>query len=233
MYRNIIYKIFLSIATVMCLSIISICNVQASQCTKSDAKLDNTPSDQFIELYTNLFEETETYVLYDAEGECISEWFLDEYTEAYEKQDFQLLWDTVLANDYSLSFEDEDGLIMATSSTSQTVYSAWTYKLVPMNGLLNGKTIEFIYRISGTYSTNGSTITSCSKPTLQYNMTYPGDAFPYTVSYSTRSATINSTSTRVTFTLSFRFNFEYVYLATTQSTPYYSTTIYGTPIINQ
>ena len=111
--------------------------------------------------------------------------------------------------------------------TPKTAYSEWTYVLEDLDELLKGKRVEFIYRVVGEYTTNGSIITGYTyPPKLELNMTFPGTLFPYTTSTNS-SVEFNSDHTEIYFNLSLTITFQYNYSAAIWQTigPYTATAV--------
>lgn len=98
--------------------------------------------------------------------------------------------------------------------------------LAKLNDLVKGKTVEFIYRLEGTYYVSSNKIVLYDYPVLEVSMTYPGSLFTYDTIYDTQKATISSSKTSITFTLTFHFTFYYPYCsAGKQDTEKYTTTV--------
>lgn len=219
----------LLVAALVCFS------MQPVLAVNQDNEFVDGPSETFIDLYTKLFMRTETFILLDSEENCITDTFINEYNDEFSSGNFQAIWDAVLDGDYSLVYGTPEVIEIQSQTravtTAVTVASAWVYKLESLNDLVQGKTVEFAYRVVGTYTYNASTyvITSYQQPTLDFTITYPGDLFPYTMS-QTKNVSLNSSSTRITFTISFSLTFTYAYSATpTQTLGPYSPSVVSNP----
>lgn len=208
---------FLLVVALVCFSI------QPASALAQDNSVIDGPSETFIDLYTKLFTHTETYKLLDSENNCITELFINEHKNEFDAGDFRAIWDAVLDGNYSLMYGTPEVIeipsVARAASSTVTVSSAWVYKLESLSNLLKDKTVEFAYRVVGTYTYNTSTyvITSYQQPTLDFTITHPGDLFPYTMSQS-KNASLNSSSTIITFSATFSLTFSYAYSATPTQT---------------
>ena len=209
-------KIILSILCIAILtSTVSLNGFAANIST--DTFEEDGPSELFISLYSEVFNRTETYNVFDEDDVCITEGFINCYTEAYANEDFYTIWLAVLENHYALKYGSAQ--LISTLALGPEVEiekyleSEWVYKLEPLNYLLNGKTVDFVYRITGSYIVTGSKITSYTYPSLEFYFAQePGILFPYTIDKTT-SVTLNPTATSITmgvrFTIEFYFNAKY------------------------
>lgn len=189
--------------------------LSSSVCAKASVATEspNAPSDLFIDLYSEVFSGTDSYEIYTREGLCVTDSFVLEHYEAYVNSDFQAIWNDVLENGYVLKYGEPEYVqnpTNARATVTMTARSEWVYVLEPLDDLVKNKKLEFLYRIVGTYESNGRKITSYDPPELELNMTYPGDLFPYTVT-PTYSTTLNSGQTEITYSVSFVIVVSYAY----------------------
>lgn len=175
----------------------------------------DAPSELFIDLYSNVFLLTDSYEVYDGNGNCITDDFISEYYENYVTSDFKTIWDGVAENGYLLKYREQNDI--QPLYETESIASEWTYVLASLDNLVNGKRVEFAYRVIGTYNISGGKIISYNTPTLDFTITDPGDLFTYTKSI-TPSATLNSARTQITFNISFTMTFCYPYSAAVYQT---------------
>lgn len=223
-------KAFLSVFMALAITF-SFSSVTAMAADESTVAPD-TPSELFIDLYSKVFLHTETYEVYDKNGVCITDTFVSEFYDDFLNSDFLTMWNAVAENGYLLKYDEPqsvpNGASLSASEAMKTAASEWTYVLEELDDLLPGKMVEFLYRVTGEYWTDGSAITRWNAPELELNMTFPGSLFTYTTS-TTDTVSYNAAHTEVYFGVSFTIEFCYPY----SDTPYqelgaYTATAVGT-----
>lgn len=153
---------------------------------------DHTPSDLFVEKYTNFFEGAEGYRVVDEYRHDISDTFYNEYLKAYQKGDFQTIWDAVFENGYSVGWREEKEIPTspesfsgdAPASTTQTEalvtksVAEYYHEIVDLSVFAQNKTGEMIYTIEGQYTVDASnTIISCNNGSFTLNYFEAGSIF--------------------------------------------------------
>lgn len=172
------------------------------------------PSEKFIELYSEVFSNTASYQVYDRQGNLITEEFVETYRDNFINNDFVTIWNSVAENGYLLKFGTPYYVPVESQSRAAIVelcaYSEWTYELEELDELLSGKYVEFMYRVAGTYTSNGSKIIDYETPWLEIEMTFPGTLFPYETE-PTFTTTVNSAGTQIAFNMQLEITFQYNY----------------------
>ncbi len=202
-------SIFMSIAILLSFSSVS------AMAANENIDSPDTPSELFIDLYSEVFLQTETYEVYNSGGVCITDTFVSEFYDDFLNSNFLPMWNAVAENRYVLKYGEPQYVREETQQRASramiTVYSEWTYRLEELDELLPGKMVEFLYRVAGQYSTNGTIVNGFTyPPKLELNMTFPGSLFTYTTSPSF-SVDYNATHTQIYFDMSLSITFCYPY----------------------
>lgn len=207
-------KKFYKVSIVMFLSSIIVAtmsdNVFAAEATDG-------PSEDFIQLWSEVFENSTGYTVFDMDGNDSTEAFLQSTSTFYSDADFEALYDYIAENNYTISWDkmtkvDETGDRTTRSAMLVTYEHEVGYSTVlNMPEFFEGKRAEVTYYIYCTYTVNDSTqqIVRCETPKLSVSFS-PGDDFHYTqVSTSTPTPTISSDRSSATFKAKFSLKVQY------------------------
>ena len=150
------------------------------------------PSAKFISLCDNLFTNSNCTRISNSNGVDITEYFCKTY---YTEYNYYLLWESVLENEYTISWDNLKSEMVPQLVMSGTLNKNF-YRIVKTITFPIPKTFEVGFSITCSYKYHDSTgQISWYGPTVLYDVTAnPGALFPYSIDYVVTDSYLSNNS---------------------------------------
>lgn len=167
-----------------------------------------TPDADFIEMYSDFFENQDRYWVINKDGVDVTEEFWKTYYPDYSEGVFNQIFAYVMDNDCTLEWDssEQEIAVASTRATLLTYTISHTfYKKIDISELYGGTTAGVRYTIRGSYTVNDGydKIISKTSAELDIDEFISGSNYPCYLESSSTSQSISSDSKTVDFGASF------------------------------
>jgi len=187
--------------------VLAVCLLMVMSTTAFAMESDNEdgltgPTNLFIDVCDDLFEENSNYRAIDKNGVDVTGNFLSTYRSAYMSGNYEVIWNAVKNSLSVISWKNEipQTRLLMNGSASDSFYV-----LDETTDHMPGKTFEMLYTISGTYKYHDSTgqISECSDAVLDIEAFNAGALFTYELFGVSTNSRISTDRKSVTFSATF------------------------------
>lgn len=137
------------------------------------------PTDLFCKVCDGLFSQTENYIALDEQQNDVTQTFVSEYADAYNRKDYDTLWQAVREELYAVAWQDEREEKQGDNTKRQAEKKYYVLDCVGQG--INAVTFEMLYRINTDLTKQGSDLAEISGPVFNIDVFHAGNAYDYQI----------------------------------------------------